>query len=152
MHERHQTELRQEMQQRRQNRRNNAPPSDLPEKQRKETQAKMDELLTKEQKARLSQIALQLQGPAVLLTADMQKQLGVTQEQNLRIAQIQADRDVRLKELQAGIAARQIRPQDIQSQMDQIQKDTSAMITEMLTEEQSAQLQKIFGRPFKVGG
>jgi hypothetical protein len=124
----------------------------LEEAQRKETQAKIDELLTKDQKKRLDQIAVQLQGPAALLASDVQKQLEITEEQRLRISQIRVDRDQKIKELQEGIAQRTIRIQDLQLRLDQIQKESAAALKEMLTEDQQEKLQKLFGKPFKVGG
>jgi hypothetical protein len=153
LHDRQIAEFQQARMQQRQNRgRGNNVLPELEEKQRKEVQDKIDLWLTKEQKARLAQVALQLQGPVALFTGEIQKQLGITSEQNLRISQIQADRDAKIKQLQASMAAREVRPQDLQSRLDTIQKETSAQVKEMLTEEQQAELQKLFGKPFKVGG
>jgi hypothetical protein len=136
---------------RRQGRRNQSAVADLQAKQKKEVQDKMDELLTAGQKARLKQIVLQLQGGTILLTAEMQKQLGISDEQSQRLKQIQYQHDTQLKEAQDSVARGETRPQDLPAQIAQIQKDTATAIQDVLTPEQLDQYQKMLGKPFKPG-
>ena len=147
----HDRQVRELLQTRQQNRRNPGAVADFQAKQKRETQDKIDTLLTKEQRDRLNQIVLQLKGGATLLSPDVQKQLQLTGEQTQRIKQIQDERDTKVKQLQESIAQGAIRPQEIQTQMDQIQKETGVALNDVLTPEQQEQLQKLLGRPFKPG-
>ena len=133
-----------------QNRRNNAPLIEMEEKQRKDTQDKIDELLTDAQKARLKQIALQLQGESAVLMAAVQKELAVTPDQVQQFASLQAARDAKISALQNSDQMPR-RGQNMADQVKQIQKELNEGIAAVLTEEQAQKLKKLFGDPFKAG-
>lgn len=125
--------------------------ADFQAKQRKETQDKMDELLTPGQKTRLKQIVMQMQGGTVLLTPEIQKQLGLTDEQTQRIKQVQYQRDTQVKQAQDSVANGEIRIQDLNLQLDRIQKETSTALKDVLSPEQLDAYEKLLGKPFKPG-
>ena len=135
---------------RQQNRRNQAAVTEFQQKQKKEAQDKIDELITAGQKARLKQIALQLQGESGLYEPELQKQLGITEEQKLRLHEIRARRDAAMVELQDSMGRREILPQDMPTRMQQLQKEMNTSISEALTPEQQEGLKKLFGKPFKA--
>ncbi len=135
-----------------QNRRNPSAVADLQKKQAEETKAKIDELLTAAQKDRLNQIVLQLKGNMILFEPEMQKKLGITDEQKQSLAQIKDQRETQIRELQASIASGESLIQDIGAQLDQIKQQTDSSIAEILTPEQTDALKKMVGKPFKAGG
>lgn len=146
-HDKQLAELRQV---RMQSRRNNGPVAEMEEKQRKDTQAKIDELLTDDQKARLKHLALQLQGESAVFLADIQKELSVTSDQLQQFNQIQANRNAKIAELQARGGFQPRRQQDVLDQVKQIQKEMNQGIAAVLTEDQTEKLKKLFGEPFKA--
>jgi hypothetical protein len=147
----HDTQLRELQQARMMARRNPSAVNDLVAKQRRDTQAKIDELLTDKQKARLKQLSLQLQGNSAIQTAEVQKALAITPEQIQHIAQIKSTRDTNIKELQANVQSGEVRPQEITTMVKQIYSDADSAFGEVLTPEQAGELKKLFGPTFKPG-
>ncbi len=148
LHDRQQADLQQA---RMQNRRNPVAVSDLQAQQKKETQAKIDELLTSRQKARLAEIAWQVQGNQALFATDLQKKLNLSDEQKTRITQIKAQRDQQIAEMQANASQGTVVFQEVSAQFEQVQSDTNGALSEVLTPEQSDQFKKLLGPPFKAG-
>jgi hypothetical protein len=148
LHDRQQGDLQQV---RMMNRRNPTPVTELQAKQSKETQGKIDELLTAVQNDRLKQIALQLQGNAAILTPDLQKQLGMTNEQIQQAKAAKQLRDSQLLQLQSDAAQGSIVGQDLVAQVQQLQSDMNGALGEVLTAEQADHLKTLLGKPFKAG-
>ncbi|MFI5386620.1 MAG: hypothetical protein ACHQ50_10925 [Fimbriimonadales bacterium] len=134
-----------------QNRRNRTAVTDLQAKQKKETQAKIDELLTDQQKTRLKQIVLQIQGNAALFSTDLQKRLGMTTDQIQQVKQIKADREQKITQLQADISQGNTTLQEATLQIQDILTEANSSLGELLTDEQADQLKKLQGPPFKAG-
>ena len=132
------------------NRRNPAAVNAVVASQKKETKAKVDELLTDKQKQRLNQIAMQLQGNAAIVLPAVQKQLNLTDEQKQRVNEIRAQREQQIAQLQAQVAQGSTVPQDVTVLLQQIQSDNNAAYGEVLTPEQQDQFKKLQGPAFKA--
>lgn len=134
-----------------QNRRNPSAVSALRSEQAKQTQDKIDELLTKEQKARLNQISMQVRGNVVLLEPDMQTRLQITDEQKLQLSEIRGQRDQRIEQLRASAQTGGVGPQELRTEFQQIQTDIDKALFDVLTDDQADAYKKIVGKPFKAG-
>lgn len=132
------------------NRRNRTALEEPQEKARQQTQEKIDELLTQAQKDRLQQVSWQLMGNTTLFMDEIQKKLGVTSDQKQQLTQIQADRDQKVAQLQSEIASRQVRPNEVVSELKKINGATSETIAAVLSDDQKSALQKLYGENFKA--
>jgi hypothetical protein len=135
---------------RRQNRRNPANLVEAEEKQRQETQAKIDELLTESQKKRLSEIALQLQGESSVLQSGVQKAIEASPDQVQQFQEKLAERDAKIARLQLELQTRATQPNQVQIRVQEIQKELHEALAGLLTEQQNAKLKELFGAPFKA--
>lgn len=131
------------------NRRNPKVLEEPQEKARKQTQEKIDELLTEAQKARLHQISLQLQGSSSLLMDDVQKKLGVTAAQKTQFEQIQEERDSKMVELRGQVATRQLRINELSGAIKKLNEQMNVSLEALLSDEQKATLKAMFGEKFK---
>jgi hypothetical protein len=147
----HDRQLKELQQSRMQNRRNPATVVEFQKAQRKEVQEKIDTLLTPQQKTRLGQIVLQIQGNAAVFDPAMQKTLGVTREQRERINQISQERQAKLARLQTSVAQGEIVVTDMNDMVGRILTEANDALSEVLTTEQTDQLKKMQGPPFKAG-
>ncbi len=135
----------------RQNRRNrNGALAEPQEKARAETQAKIDELLTPEQKARLKQISLQLMGNRALFMSDVQAKVEITEPQKAQLTAIEAQQSAKINQLQTQVARRQVRSDDLPAMLDTINKETDDSIAAVLSDAQKKSLQSLFGEKFKA--
>jgi peroxiredoxin len=111
----------------------------------KEIRAELAELFTKEQKVRLQGITLQAQGYDALLRKDIVAALKLSDEQQVKLTEINDDFHEKAQELQkqSGEHAGQ--------QLQELQAERHKQIVEVLDEKQENQLGKLLGEPFDFG-
>jgi len=115
------------------------------EESRKETLA----VLTDDQKKRLKELAIQRMGNGAIAAPDLQKELGVTDEQKTKI------KDLTDKQQAANQAIMEkMRNQEIErdAAMESFRKNTEALNTELgkiATDAQKAKIKDMGGKPFK---
>jgi hypothetical protein len=118
------------------------------EENAKQTQEKLDKILDKKQAERLAQLRLQREGLMALSREDIQKKLGLTEDQIAKMRKIQEDArpgrgafggpDQSAEERRAAF-------QKMQEQREKMQKDILAV----LTEKQKDQWTEMKGKEFK---
>ena len=106
-------------------------------------------ILTPEQKKRLKELAVQRMGNSAIANADMQKELGVTDEQKAKIKDLQDKQSTANAALREKMQNREI---DMQQFQESMRKNTEVMNTELgkiMTADQKAKLAAMGGAPFK---
>lgn len=111
----------------------------------KETMA----VLTDEQKKRLKELAIQRMGNSAITNADLQKELGVTDDQKAKIKELQDKQAAAQRALGEKMQNQEI---DMQQMRESMTKNTEIMNTELgkiMTADQKAKLATMGGKPFK---
>lgn len=117
------------------------------EKRRKEEDAKTNAILTTDQQKRIKEIAVQLQGNAAILNPDIQKELGITEDQKSAIeAALQSQRD-QMEDLREQ--GRDGGPETMMASMKKVQESLNTELGKILTTEQAAKLKALGGKAFK---
>jgi hypothetical protein len=105
-----------------------------------------DELLNAEQKKRMQQISLQVQGSRAFSNAEVVKDLKLTEEQQAKIKTINDGIGKQMGELFQG---KKLAPQAFQKKMKEIEKNANDQATKLLTSEQSSMWNEMTGTPFR---
>jgi len=103
-------------------------------------------VLTDDQKKRVKELAIQRMGNAAIANPEIQKELGVTDEQKAKI------KDLQDKQQAANRALMENQDMDREARMAAFQKNTEVMNTELgkiATDAQKAKLKEMSGKPFK---
>jgi hypothetical protein len=104
-----------------------------------------EELLNAEQRKRLRQIALQVQGSRAFANVEVIKDLKLTEEQQAKIKNINDGIAKQIGELFQG---QKFAPQVMQNRMKDIDKRASGEARKLLTSEQSSAWDEMTGAPF----
>jgi hypothetical protein len=104
------------------------------------------DILKEDQKKRLNQITLQLQGSQAFAAPDVVKELNLSQEQQDRIKAIHDAAGQKMPKLVPG---QPFAPQVFQKKVAQIKKDADKQAQKVLTSEQASQWSEIIGSPFR---
>jgi Spy/CpxP family protein refolding chaperone len=114
------------------------------EEQNKADHKAIAEILKPEQVKRLKQIAWQLQGPQALANEEVSTALGLSADQKDKLKKIGDDMRTQMRELfQAGGG------EEARKKMEELRKNTSDKMMEVLTPEQKTKLKELTGEPFK---
>jgi hypothetical protein len=105
-----------------------------------------DEILTTEQKKRIKQIGLQVQGSQVFTNADVVKDLSLTDEQQTKIKMINEGIGKQMGDLFQG---KKLAPQAFQKKMAEIKKNADDQAKKLLTSEQASLWNEMTGTPFR---
>ncbi len=107
---------------------------------------KLNEILDKTQKTRLHEIAIQVAGAGALQDAGVVKKLGLTQQQQDKLASIRKDFAARQREIFAagGDQAERF------AKMRGLREEQTTKATEVLTTDQKEQFTKMKGKTFDV--
>src|SRR5260370_18968053 len=105
-----------------------------------------DEILTTEQKTRIKQIGLQVQGSQVVTNADVVKDLGVTDEQQTKIKAINEGIG---KQMTDRFQGKKLAPQAFQKKMPEIKKNAGDQVKKLFTSEQTSRWNEITVTPFR---
>lgn len=123
------------------------------EKRMKEQDAQVNAILTSDQQKRLKEIAIQLQGNSAILQEDVQKELGITDNQKDAIeAAMQAQRDQMDEMRENGGGPGEGGPggdrQAMMAAMKKMQDSLNTELGKVLTTEQAAKLKAMGGKTF----
>jgi Spy/CpxP family protein refolding chaperone len=105
-----------------------------------------DEILTTEQKQRIKQISLQLQGSQAFANADVVKDLSLTEEQQAKIKTINDGIGKQMGDLFQG---KKLPPQTMHKKVTDIKKSADADARKLLTSEQASMWNEMTGMPFR---
>jgi Spy/CpxP family protein refolding chaperone len=105
-----------------------------------------DELLTADQKKRVKQISLQVQGGQAFTNPDVVKDLDLTDEQQTKIKAIHDGIGKQMGEMFKG---KKLPPQAFQQKMTEIKKTADADARKVLTSEQASTWSEMTGTPFR---
>jgi hypothetical protein len=111
-----------------------------------EFEAKLKETLDDDQIGRLKQILLQSQGIEALAEADVVKELGLTEEQTKKIADIRSEYERK----QRGLFRGDGNQGDAFAKMGELGAERDAKAAEVLTAEQKAKFDALKGSPFDL--
>lgn len=105
-----------------------------------------DEILTTEQKTRVKQITLQVQGAQAFASADVVQELKLTDEQQDKIKAINDGVGKQMGEMFQG---KKLAPQAFQKKMTEIKKKADEQARKLLTSEQASTWNEMTGTPFR---
>ena len=119
------------------------------EASRAEVQKKVDEILLPEQRERLSQISLQVQGDAAVTSDEVAGKIGLSDEQKQKI---EAVRDAAREKMRAAFGQRGEGGDGAnrREEMTKLRADTQAQVEAILTDEQKQKLTELKGKPFEL--
>lgn len=105
-------------------------------------------ILNDDQKKRLKELAVQRMGNSAITAADLQKDLGVTDEQKTKIKELQDKQNEATQSLFEKMRNQEIDREQMQASM---KKNTDAMNAELgkiLTDAQKSKIKEMSGKPF----
>lgn len=105
-----------------------------------------EELLTTEQKKRIKEISLQMQGSRAFAEAEVVKDLNLTEEQQTKIKTINDGIGKQMGDLFQG---KKLAPQVFQKKIKEIEKTANDQSKKLLTSEQSSMWNSMTGTPFR---
>lgn len=114
----------------------------------KETAKKLDEILLPQQKERLDQIELQIQGVGALRNAEVQKTLGITEEQKAKFKTIGEESQKQMRELFEK--RDEMEQGQMREKMQAMQKEVGEKTLGVLTQEQKEKFEKMKGPKFDI--
>ena len=153
-----QTEERQAMMEEMRNGGGAGDPNEMRDKMNKmndEAKKKAEALLTEVQKKRLAEITLQLSGGRALADPKVQKELGFTEEQKTKIAEIQAAQNTKRQEIMQAMREKmqsgEMSREDMRAEMQKAMgKTNDEDFLKVLTPEQKTKFEAMKGKPFKA--
>jgi hypothetical protein len=114
-----------------------------------EAQKTMAKILKPEQSKRLQQISLQVSmqytGGRALTTAQVAKELTITDEQKKKLQEIQQETTEKIRDLRQGGGD----PQEVIKKVQELNKACSAKCMKVLNDEQKTKWKEMTGEPFK---
>lgn len=120
------------------------------EEQRAATRKALSEVLSADQMKRLGEISIQLQGNRAVLNAEVQKSLGVTDEQKAKITELQTKMQEANRALMQKVRDQELSQEDAQKSMQNNNKAMDDELAKLLNATQNAKLKEMGGKPFKA--
>ena len=120
------------------------------QKMQKETDAKVKAVLTPEQQTRLKQINIQLGGSRVVLREDVQKELGLTDEQKKKLTALQTAMNEANQAIMQRMRDQEITREEVQELQAKNNKTMDDEIAKVLTAEQKTKLEEMKGAKFEA--
>lgn len=117
---------------------------------RAEQEKVVNDILTPDQQKRLKEIAIQLAGTQAIVSPEVQKDLGFTEDQKKKITDLQKTYQEASQSLREKMRNQEL---DRQQAMEAFTKNTDTLKAELakiLTPEQSEKLKTLGGAPFKA--
>lgn len=122
-------------------------------KQFQEARAKMDKeilaILDDTQKQRLKELWVQRAGNGILGNEDIQKELGLSDEQKTKIKDLQAKQREANQQIMERSRNQEIEREEARSLQDKNNKILNEELGKVLTADQAAKLKSMGGAPFK---
>lgn len=112
--------------------------------------AEVKAILTKEQMARLKEINVQVAGNGIILNADIQKELGLTDEQKTKIKDLQTKQQEAMQSVMQKVRDGEIEREEMGEIMAKNTKAMNEELGKVLTDANKAQLKKMGGKEFKA--
>lgn len=107
-------------------------------------------ILTKEQMTRLKEINVQVSGNGIILNPDIQKELGLTDDQKSKIKDLQAKQMEAMQALRQKMQDGEIDQEDMQAARTKNQKALNEELGKILTDANKAKLKEMGGKEFKA--
>lgn len=120
------------------------------EKFQAEVTKKAHAVLNDQQRKRLKEIEVQLQGNRAILNPEIQKDLGLTDAQKAKIKSLQDNLNAANQALMQDVRDGLIDMQSVRERMENNNKVLDTELGKVLTEEQAAKLKAMAGKPFKA--
>ncbi|MBS1724093.1 MAG: hypothetical protein JSS66_14200 [Armatimonadetes bacterium] len=113
---------------------------------------KINEVLTVDQQKRLKEINIQINGNRSVLQPDIAKEIGLTDDQNAKIKDLQAKQNEANQAVFEKVRNGEIDREQVQEIMDKNNKSLDEEIGKVLTQAQKDKLKDMSGKPFKADG
>lgn len=120
------------------------------EKQLKEAEAKINEILTDEQEVRIKQIGVQLQGGRALMNETIQKDLGMTADQKKKVNDLNTAQQQANMELFQRVQNQEISREEVGEIMQKNNKILEEELLKVLTADQKTKFDAMKGPKFEA--
>jgi Spy/CpxP family protein refolding chaperone len=120
------------------------------QEQRAKTQESLKAILSESQMKRLDEISIQLRGNRAVMDAQVQKSIGITDEQKAKIEGLQQKQQEANRSLGEKARNNEITREDVQKARQKNDEAMGAELAKILTPEQAAKLKSMAGKPFKA--
>ena len=120
------------------------------EEQRATTHKALAEVLSADQLKRLAEISVQLQGNRAIMNPDIQKTLGITDEQKTKISDLQTKQQEANRALFEKVRNNELSQDDMRATTEKNNKTMGDELAKVLTSAQNAKLKEMGGKPFKA--
>lgn len=119
-------------------------------KRAKQSEKDVNAILTTDQAKRLKEIWVQISGNSVITNEDMQKELGMTDEQKKKVKDLQAKQQEATTALMEKMRNGEIDREEIQGIFKKNTETFNKEVGKILTDAQNAKLKEMGGKPFKA--
>jgi Spy/CpxP family protein refolding chaperone len=106
-------------------------------------------VLNADQTKRLKELAIQRMGNAAIMNADVQKELGVTDDQKAKIKDLQDKQQAANQALMEKMRNQELDREQFQAAMTKNREVMTAELAKIVTADQKAKLTAMSGKPFK---
>jgi len=120
------------------------------EEQRAQTHKDLAAILNEGQMKRLGEISIQLRGNRAIADADVQKALGLSDDQKAKIKDLQDKQGEANRAIFEKIRNQEISQDDARKSMENNNKALEAEFAKVLTADQTTKLKDMGGKPFKA--
>jgi len=120
------------------------------EKINAEADKHVEGILERKQIKRLNQIAVQMQGLRALQNPEVAKQLKLTDKQQKKIDELQAERTKKFRQLYQELRNGKLQRNKLAEKRAEISKDIDKQIQGVLTKKQTARFKKMKGKEFQL--
>jgi hypothetical protein len=119
------------------------------EKMNEETTKEVNAVLTPDQVKRVRQIGIQLAGTRAVMSAEVAKEIGVSEEQSKKIADLATKQREANQAIQEKVRAGELDREEAQAKREGNNKVLDEEINKVLTDAQKAKLKELAGPEFK---
>lgn len=109
----------------------------------------INEVLTAEQKKRVSELAVQMAGSRYAMTPEGEKALGITADQKSKLQELQRKQQEGMMAMFERMRNGEVQREELQANMEKANKVMDEEIAKVLTAEQKTKLEELKGKPFK---
>lgn len=120
------------------------------EERRAQSHKDLAAILNETQMKRLGEISVQLRGNRAILDAEVQKSLGLTDDQKKQIESLNTKQQEANRSVMEKVRNQEVTREDAQASREKNDKAMAEELGKILTSDQSAKLKAMGGKPFKA--
>lgn len=120
------------------------------EEMQKKNAAETEKILTEDQRKRILEIQIQVEGNRALLDLKVQRALGLSETQIKKLQNAQTAQQTKQRDMMQAMREQQMTREQIQAEQTKMQQDYDKELGAILTEDQSAKFKAMAGAKFEA--